>query len=610
MNNDTKNLFLAIALSVMVLVGWQYFVGAPKLSQQRADIKEQQSLPPRPTSDAANPPKPGAPQAGAPQSGAPTAPGAAVPAAAKSRDEALAASPRLTVDTASLSGSIALKGARIDDLRLKKYHETVDPKSPTIELLSPSGAPHPFYAEIGYVPAAGEKLDLPNAETLWKADGAKLTATTPVTLRFDNGKGLVFKRKISVDDDYLFTVQDTVENKTDKPVTLYPFSLVSRHGKPETSGYSVLHEGLIGVVGDSGIQEYAYDKIEKETGGQKTFKGTGGWVGFTDKYWAATVAPDQSKHFDARLSGGGATQKSYQADALSEAQTIEPGKAGEAKTYVFAGAKVSQLLDRYQQAPGIAKFDLLIDWGWFYFITRPMFKLIDFLYKLIGNFGLAILAVTVIVKLAFFPLANKSYLSMAKMKALQPQLKELQAKYPDDKVKQQQEQMELFKREKVNPVAGCLPMLIQIPVFFSLYKVLFVTIEMRQAPFYGWIKDLSQPDPTNVFNLFGLLPFDPTHVPVFGHFLWLGIWPLLMGVSMWVQMKMNPEATDPVQRQMFAWMPVIFTFMMGSFPAGLVIYWTWNNLLSVAQQGFIMKRAGVPFELWDNLAKTFGRKAA
>ncbi len=239
-----------------------------------------------------------------------------------------------------------------------------------------------------------------------------------------------------------------------------------------------------------------------------------------------------------------------------------------------------------------------------------MFKLIDFLYKLIGNFGLAILAVTVIVKLAFFPLANKSYLSMAKMKALQPQLKELQAKYPDDKVKQQQEQMELFKREKVNPVAGCLPMLIQIPVFFSLYKVLFVTIEMRQAPFYGWVKDLSQPDPTNVFNLFGLLPFDPTHVPVFGHFLWLGIWPLLMGVSMWVQMKMNPEATDPVQRQMFAWMPVIFTFMMGSFPAGLVIYWTWNNLLSVAQQGFIMKRAGVPFDLWDNLAKTFGRKAA
>ncbi|MFT4096671.1 MAG: membrane protein insertase YidC [Rhodoblastus sp.] len=605
MTNDTKNLFLAIALSVAVLVGWQYFVGAPKLSQQRADIKEQQSLPPRPTSDTTAPTAPGAPQAGAP-----AAPGAAVPGATKSREEALAASPRLAVDTESLSGSISLKGARIDDLRLKKYHQTVDPSSATIELLSPSGAPHPFYAEIGFVPAAGEKPDLPGSDTLWTADATKLTATTPVTLTFDNGKGLVFKRKISVDNDYLFTVQDSVENKTDKSVTLYPFSLVSRHGKPETSGYSVLHEGLIGVVGDSGVQEYAYDKIEKETNGQKGFKGVGGWVGFTDKYWAATVAPDQTKPFDGRLSGGGAAQKSYQADALGQAETIEPGKTGEAKTYVFAGAKVSQLLDRYQQTPGIAKFELLIDWGWFYFITKPMFKLIDWLYKLLGNFGLAILAVTVIVKLAFFPLANRSYLSMAKMKALQPQLKELQAKYPDDKVKQQQEQMELFKREKVNPVAGCLPMIIQIPVFFSLYKVLFVTIEMRQAPFYGWIKDLSQPDPTNVFNLFGLLPFDPTHVPVFGHFLWLGIWPLLMGVSMWVQMKMNPEATDPVQRQMFAWMPVIFTFMMGSFPAGLVIYWTWNNLLSVAQQGFIMKRAGVPFELWDNLAKTFKRKPA
>jgi len=604
MNNDTKNLFLAIALSVMVLVGWQYFVGAPKLTQQRADQQAQQSLPPRPTSEG------GAPATPQPGGAAPTAPGAAAPAAVKSRADALAASPRLPVDTASLSGSIALKGARIDDLRLKKYHETVDPKSPTIELLSPSGSPHPFYAEIGFVPAAGEKPDLPGPDTVWTADGAKLTPATPVTLTWDNGKGLVFKRKVSVDDDYLFTVQDTVENKTDKPVTLYPFSLVSRHGKPETSGYSVLHEGLIGVVGDSGIQEWTYDAIVKETGGQKTFKGQGGWVGFTDKYWAATVAPEQTKPFDARLSGGGATNKTYQADALSAPQTIEPGKTGEAKTYVFAGAKVSELLDRYQANPGIAKFELLIDWGWFYFITKPMFKLIDWLYKLLGNFGLAILAVTVIVKLAFLPLANKSYMSMAKMKALQPQLKELQAKYPDDKVKQQQEQMELFKREKVNPVAGCLPMLIQIPVFFSLYKVLFVTIEMRQAPFYGWVKDLSQPDPTNVFNLFGLIPFDPTHIPVFGQFLWLGIWPLLMGVSMWVQMKMNPEATDPVQRQMFAWMPVIFTFMMGSFPAGLVIYWTWNNLLSVAQQGFIMKRAGVPFELWDNLAKTFKRKPA
>ncbi len=523
----------------------------------------------------------------------------------------MAASPRVAVETRSLIGSIALKGGRIDDLKLRNYHEAADPKSPVITLLSPSGAPEPFYAEVGFVPAAGgAAADLPGANTVWTAKGQKLTAATPLELTWDNGKGLLFRRVISVDEDYLFTVADTVENKGAAPVTLYPFSLVSRHGKPTTSGYSVLHEGLIGYVGDSGIQEWTYDAIEKEKTGQKSWKGAGGWVGFTDKYWAAVVAPDQATPFDGRLSGGGATSKTYQADALGQAQTIEPGKSGGSKTFVFAGAKISDLLDRYQQTPGIAHFDLLIDWGWFYFITRPMFKLIDYLYKLLGNFGLAILAVTVIVKLAFLPLANKSYLSMAKMKALQPQLKELQTRFPDDKVKQQQEQMELFKREKVNPVAGCLPMLVQIPVFFSLYKVLFVTIEMRQAPFYGWVKDLSQPDPTNVFNLFGLIPFDPTHIPVFGSFLWLGIWPLLMGVSMWVQMKMNPEATDPVQRAMFAWMPVIFTFMMGSFPAGLVIYWTWNNLLSVAQQGFIMKRAGVKFELWDNLVSTFKRTPA
>ncbi len=603
MNPDYKNYFLAIALSILVFVGWEYFVGGPKLQRQRADLHEQQTLPARPAAA----PGPGAQPA--PQATAPGLPSAA-PSIVMTREEALAASPRVAIDTKNLSGSIALKGARLDDLSLKNYRETIDPKSPIIALLSPSGAPAPYYAEIGFVPGAGEQIDLPGPETLWKADGPRLTATSPVDLTWDNGHGLLFHRKIVVDDDYLFTVTDTVENRGGAAVTLYPFSLVSRHGTPATSGYSVLHEGLIGDVGDSGVQEYTYAKIEKEPNGQKGMKGVGGWVGFTDKYWATAVAPDQSVPFDGRLSGGGAVQKSYQADALGQARTIDPGKSSEARTYVFAGAKITQLLDRYSQNPGIAHFDLLIDWGWFYFITRPMFRLIDFLYHLIGNFGLAILAVTVIVKLAFLPLANKSYLSMAKMKALQPQIKELQARYPDDKVKQQQEQMELFKREKVNPVAGCLPMAIQIPVFFSLYKVLFVTIEMRQAPFYGWVKDLSQPDPTNVFNLFGLLPFDPTQMPIIGHFLWLGVWPLLMGVSMWVQMKMNPEAADPVQKAMFAWMPVIFTFMMGSFPAGLVIYWTWNNLLSVAQQWVIMKRAGVKFELWDNLVRTFRRKAA
>ena len=608
MNQDHKNLFAAIFLSIVVLVGWQYFVGAPKMEKARIDAREQQIV------------RPAAPNAGAqdgtPGVAAPSSAPAAAPTAAlqpvRPRAELLAAGPRIAIDTDSLKGSIALKGARIDDVLLKKYRETPDAKSPNIVLLSPAGSEHPFYAELGFVAAAGQKASPPGADTLWTADAQILTATKPVTLSWDNGQGLMFKRRISIDNDYLFSVVDTVENTGAGAVALHPFALVARHGKPPLQGYAVLHEGLVGVVGDSGVQEWAYDKIEKETGAQKRFKGTGGWVGFTDKYWAAVVAPDQTKPFDASMSATPATPtvKNYQADAVGEAINVAPGGKAEAKTYIFAGVKVSELLDRYQADPGLSKFELLIDWGWFYFITKPLFKLLDLIYKLIGNFGLAILAVTVLVKIAFLPLANKSYLSMAKMKALQPQMKAIQERYPDDKVKQQQEQMELFKREKVNPVSGCLPMLVQIPVFFALYKVLFVTIEMRQAPFFGWIKDLSQPDPTNIFNLFGLLPFDPTHVPVFGSFLWLGVWPLIMGVSMWVQMKMNPEATDPVQRQMFAWMPVIFTFMLGSFPVGLVIYWTWNNILSVAQQWWIMKRAGVPFELWDNLVKSFRRKTA
>lgn len=607
MTQDHKNIFIAIILSIVVLVGWQYFVGAPKMEKARIDAREQQIQ---------RPAAPGGPTASAPAPGVASAPasGAAPNAAplARPRAEVLAASPRLSIDTESLSGSIALKGARIDDVVLKKYRETTNPTSPNIILLSPSGSEHPYYAEQGFVPAPGQTLAVPGPDAVWTADAQKLTSSAPVTLAWSNGQGLTFKRKISVDKDYLFTIVDTVENAGQTPAVLHPFSLVSRHGRPPLSGYAVLHEGLIGVVGDSGIQEWTYDKIEKETGGQKKFKGVGGWVGFTDKYWAAVVAPDQKKPYDAAMSAGpGAlTSKIYQTDAVAEPITVAPGGQGEARSYLFAGAKVSDLLDHYQVDPGLAKFELLIDWGWFYFITKPLFKVLDFIYRLVGNFGVAILIVTVLVKLAFLPLANKSYLSMAKMKAIQPQLKALQERFPDDKVKQQQEQMELFKREKVNPVAGCLPMLVQIPVFFALYKVLFVTIEMRQAPFFGWIKDLSAPDPTNIFNLFGLLPFDPTHVPVFGSFLWIGAWPLVMGLSMWVQMKMNPEATDPIQRQMFAWMPVIFTFMLGSFPSGLVIYWTWNNVLSVAQQWWIMKRAGVPFELWDNMLKTFGRGGA
>ena len=351
--------------------------------------------------------------------------------------------------------------------------------------------------------------------------------------------------------------------------------------------------------------------MKRPTTRRDTYSGPGGWLGFTDKYWGTAIIPDQAQQIDARFTASGAAQPvDYQADFVGPEKTVAPGATVETTTRVFAGAKEVSTIDNYGAKLGIKKFDLMIDWGWFYFITKPLFLLIDMIYKLVGNFGVAILIVTVLVKLAFFPLANRSYSSMAKMKKIQPQIAALKDMYPDDKMKQQQAQMELFKKEGVNPIAGCLPMVIQIPVFFALYKVIFITIEMRHAPFFGWIKDLSAPDPTNVFTLFGLIPWDPTALPVFGHFLALGVWPLVMGVSMFFQMKMNPEPADPVQKSMFAWMPVIFTFMLGTFPAGLVIYWTWNNTLTIVQQSYIMKKSGVKVELFDNVKKMFGLKPA
>jgi YidC/Oxa1 family membrane protein insertase len=597
MKEYTKNVLMAAGLSLLFIAAWDYFYAFPQMDKQRQTAIEQQKT--------AGLPKLGAPERRPGPNGAEQQPAKV----AKTRAQALAESPRIPIDTPSVSGTLALKGARIDDLSLKNYRETVDPNSPIIVLLTPEGGPDPYFAELGYLTTEMETPPvLPTTETIWKADKDKLTPSQPVTLSYDNGQGLVFHRKVSIDDNYLFTVEDSVENQSGKAVTLYPFGRVSRIGRPPSAGYAALHEGFIGVIGDGGATELNYDKIEKEPHAAKTMKGTGGWLGFTDKYWGAVIAPDQNSSFEARFSSTGGSVKTYQADIVAEQMTVEPGKsAAHTPVHVFAGAKVVDLLDAYTKNPGIKRFDLLIDWGWFYFITRPMFRVIDFLFKILGNFGFAILAVTVLVKLAFLPLANKSYKSIAKMKEIQPKIKELKEKYAGDKHKMNMEQMELFKREKVNPMGGCLPMLLQIPVFFSLYKVLVVTIEMRQAPFIGWIRDLSAPDPTNLFNLFGLIPIDPTKVPIMGPYLWLGVWPLLMGVSMWLQMKMNPEPTDEIQKIAFSWMPVMFTFTMGSFASGLVIYWTWNNILSIAQQWVIMSRAGVKFELWDNLRNSFKR---
>lgn len=595
-------MILAIVLSAAVLLGWQYFFALPQVERQKQEAAQkqaqqqtQQVQPQQPSGGGATPApanKPGAPQSGMPQPGSVT------------RAQALAASPRVAIDTPFVKGSVALKGARIDDVSLATYHETVDPKSPIIELLSPSGSPHPFYAEFGWVNGKDGNAKLPDANTVWTADSkSPLTPEHPLTLTWDNGEGLVFKRVIAIDNRYMFTVIDSVENKSGNPVTLYKYGLVSRHGMPAVQGYYLLHEGPVGVLGEGKLFEPSYKDVEKP---MERVKSEGGWLGITDKYWAAALIPDQSATTNAKFSAsnvGGV--KNYQADFLREPMTVAPGGQISAKTQLFAGAKEVALVDRYEKELGIKRFDLLIDWGWFYFITKPLFKIIDFFYRFFGNFGIAILLVTVLVKLVFFPLANKSYASMAKMKMVQPQMQALREKYPDDKVKQQQELMEIYKREKINPVAGCLPIVIQIPVFFALYKVLFVTIEMRHAPFYGWIKDLSAPDPTNIFNLFGLLPFDPTTLPVFGHYLHLGVWPLIMGCTMWAQMKMNPSPPDPTQKMIFAWMPLVFTFMLAGFSAGLVIYWAWNNTLSVLQQGVIMKRNGAKIELFDNIKAMF-----
>jgi YidC/Oxa1 family membrane protein insertase len=604
---DQKNTILAIVLSAIVLLVWQYFVGLPQMEKQkqiqREQTQQQQAQP--------SPQQPGS--SGQPQVQGPPSPPGGQPSVApgtqvQTREAVLGASPRVPIETPRLKGSISLKGGRIDDLSLTAYRETVDPKSPPIVLLAPSGSPHPFYAEFGWVGAQGPSVKLPATDTVWKHEGAgALRVGQPVILTWDNGEGLSFRRTISVDERYLFSIRDEVTNNGSSPVSLFPYALISRHGTPETLGYYILHEGLIGVMGDQGLQEITYKTVDEK----KTipFDVTNGWLGITDKYWAATLVPEPTAHIKARFSTGMlGSVKTYQADYLMDQQTIAPGSTAGATARLFAGAKEVAIVDTYDKNLKLNRFELLIDWGWFYFITKPLFWGMDWIYQKVGNFGVAILLITVIIKIIFFPLANKSYASMAKMKTVQPHMQAIKERFPDDKMKQQQALMELYKQEKINPLAGCLPIVIQIPVFFALYKVLFVTIEMRDAPFYGWIKDLSAPDPTTVFNLFGLIPWDPSHVPVFGPFLMLGAWPLVMGVTMWIQMKLNPAPPDPTQKMIFDWMPIIFTFMLASFSAGLVIYWAWNNTLSVIQQSVIMRKHGAKIELFDNIKGMFAKK--
>ena len=592
---NNRNYFIAIALSVLIVLGWQFLYMNPRIEAQRKAQEAQKAQ--QQTEQTQQPAASSSPSAQT-NGAAPT--GQAV--ATATREEALAKTPRVAIDTAALSGSINLVGARLDDLKLKAYHETVDDSSPIITLFSPAETKDGYFTELGYV-GSDTTGTVPGPSTVWTApEGAKLTEKTPVTLTYTNDMGITFARTISVDEHYMFTVTDKIQNAGQAPVSLSSYGRVTRYNKPTTPSVYVLHEGFIGVIGDDGLIESKYTAVEKEA--VTPPKSTGGWLGITDKYWAATIIPPQQAPYDARFSHFTDGQPRYQADYKEDAFTIAPGQSVELKNLVFAGAKEVPVIDGYEQSYNIPRFDRLIDWGWFYFITKPMFKLMDFFFRYFGNFGVAILCTTIVVKALFFPLASKQYASMANMKRMQPKMEELKAKFGDDRMGLQQATMQLYKEEKINPIAGCWPVALQIPIFFSLYKVIYITIEMRHAPFFGWIKDLSAPDPTSIVNLFGLLPFE---APTLLH---LGVWPLIMGITMFFQMRMNPTPPDPTQAMIFNWMPLVFMFMLASFPAGLVIYWAWNNTLSVIQQSVIMKRHGVKIELFDNLKGLFKRKPA
>ncbi|MBO6834770.1 MAG: membrane protein insertase YidC [Alphaproteobacteria bacterium] len=584
--NDSKNLILAIGLSALILFGWPYIQEAlfpsppapPQVAQNTQGVQQ-------PTAGGQT----GAVTPGV-DDGVPT--GAADMAApvldSVTREQALEQAPRIAIETPRLTGSINLRGARVDDLTLKGYRQTIDEDSALIDLLEPSGSPKPYLVQFGWVPAEG--LEVPNGDTLWTADGETLTPDTPVTLSWTNDAGVTFEQVFSIDRNYMVTVTQRLTNGTDTALAPQTFGRIFRSGVPKLENFYILHEGLIGVF-DGVLEERDYDEMADKANGTERFTTTGGWMGITDKYWLVALVPDQANAVQATFRRTPRTAEGqYHVNFVNDPQSVAPGTSAETTGRFFAGAKETTLLDKYGEDLGITNFDLAVDFGWFYFLTKPIFYAIHWLHGILGNFGLAILALTVAIKLAFFPLANKSYKSMSKMKLLQPKIVEMRERLGDDKQKLQQEMMELYKKEKVNPLSGCLPILVQIPVFFALYKVLFVTIEMRHAPFYGWIEDLSAPDPLGLLTGFGLIDWQ---VPAWLILFNIGLWPIIMGFTMWFQQKLNPPPADPIQQRIFGLMPIFFTFILGGFPAGLVIYWAWNNSLSILQQYVIMRRMGV-----------------
>ncbi|WP_426033313.1 membrane protein insertase YidC [Cypionkella sp. TWP1-2-1b2] len=593
MDDQNKNLILATVLSFLVILGW--FVAGPMLFPQWFPAETQAPLTPFATT--------------------PDAPATAAPAGSVASTEPLPEAPRLTIDTPKLSGSISMLGGRFDDLSLKTYHETIEPNSPTVKLLSPVGQTTPYYAVFGWAPGVGLTADdVPGAATEWKiASGGTLSVGQPVTLQWENTKGLKFLRTIAVDEDFMFSVTDQVQNTGTAAANLYSYGQIVRQGLPKLQNIYVVHEGLV-RRSDGSLEELKYSKFASMTPNERegypaevTEATKDGWIGFTDHYWMTTLVPEQGKPYTAvakYLPGSDI----YQAEVRQPLMTVAPGATMETTTRMFAGAKEWETIRAYQDKAGIAGFIDSIDWGWFYFLTKPIFFVLHWLHGLIGNMGLAIIGLTFILKLLVLPLAYKSYVSMARMKELQPELEVLKERAGDDKQKLQKDMMALYKERKVNPAAGCLPIFIQIPIFFSLYKVIFVTIELRQSPFFGWIRDLSAPDTSSIYNLFGALPWGAPTPHTLLATIFIGVLPILLGVTMWLQQKLNPAPADPVQQQLFAWMPFVFMFMLGGFASGLVIYWITNNTITFTQQYLIMRSHGHKPDLFGNIKSGFSKK--
>ena len=560
---ENRNVIIAVILSTAILIGWSmYFENPDEAQRKRLEIQGK-------TETQTNIQKPETPQTGKVN-----------PTKAISRSDALKESDRVFIENSNLSGSISLRGALIDDIILKNYRETLDKNSKPIVVLSPKKSEDGYFVESGWATTKSD-VKVPDNNSVWQIrEGKKLTPSSPVTLEWNNREGVVFSKKIEVDDKYLFKITETIRNEKSKTIELFHYSQITKNTKPNTENFYILHEGLIGVV-DKNLKEETYSSIEE---GKKTYTGKSGWFGITDKYWMSAIIPESGKSFKGEYSFA----NSYKANfIISEPTIANPQKSTSNTLKIFIGAKEVYPIDNYTEKEKIDRFDLSIDWGWFYFITKPLFFVIDYIFKIVGNFGVAIIILTLLVRILFFPLNNYSFKSMAKMKVLQPEMLRIKELYKDDMKRTQQEMMALYKREKVNPLSGCLPILVQIPIFFAVYKMLFVTLEMRHAPFFGWIKDLSAADPTTIFNLFGLIPWNPPS------FLMIGVWPILMGITMYFQMKLNPTPPDPIQAKIFAFFPLIMTVMLATFPSGLVVYWTVSNVLTMAQQYYIMKKTTV-----------------